>query len=172
MVTMALIVGLVTFAIPCWGMIARSRSKQAAIGMVMNSLEQARQAALIRKSDVWVIFHHPGGLKPDAFRIIAKQNKEITPLDAWHFLPERISFTDATDSLMKERPPTDILLASMNGQTLPTGTLFGGVMFQRSGRVGVPLPGGNSLELNFDSTGTALSESITLSRATGRATSQ
>ena len=169
---MALIVGLVTLALPCWGMIARSRSKQAATGMVMGSLEQARQAAITRKDDVWVIFQHPGSLKPDAIRLLAKQGKEITPLDSWHSIPERISFADASDSLMKERPPADILLASMNGQTPLSGTRFGGVMFQRSGRIGVPLPGGNSLFLKFDSMGTALPEFITLSRATGRATSQ
>lgn len=172
LVTMSLIAVLAALIVPCWGMITRSRSKQVATSLVMESLEGARQRAITSKNDIWVVFQHPGGIAHDSLRLLSKQSGIITPLDKWQPLPSGISFNSGSDSLMKEHPSADLLASSLNGQTPAAGTLFGTVMFQRSGRIGIPLPGGYPLLLGLDSLAVPLAASIVLSRATGRATCQ
>jgi prepilin-type N-terminal cleavage/methylation domain-containing protein len=171
LVTMSLIVVLMTLGIPCWGMMTRSRSKQAAASLVMESLERARLAAITNKSDVWVIFQHPGGITPDSLRILSSQGGVISPLDRWQPLPAGISFHSG-DNLMKEQPPAPLLSSSLDGKTPDIKTRFGSIMFQRAGRVGIPLPGGNPMTLELASTATQPTTAILLSRATGRATCQ
>jgi prepilin-type N-terminal cleavage/methylation domain-containing protein len=168
-VTMSLIVVLAALVVPCWGMIARSRSKQAATSLVMDSLERARQTAITSKKDVWVIFQHTEGTACDSLRLLSKEGNVITPLDRWQSLPDGISFCETVDSMMQEPPPNDLLLSACNTQTPPAGSHYGAVMFQRSGRIGVPLPGSHPLVLGLDAASVPLPESITLSRATGRA---
>lgn len=171
-VTMSLIVALTALVIPCWGVVIRSRSKQAAVSLVLESLEQARQTAITKKSDVWVIFQHPAGGACDSLRLLSRQGNSITPLGVWQRLPGGITFRSSSDSLMQQRPPGDLLLSSFNAQAPPEGSLFGSVMFQHSGRIAVPLPGGPPLVLGLNAKASPLPESIMLSRATGRATYQ
>lgn len=171
LVTMAMIIALATLVVPCWGMIARSRSKQVASGMIMESLDRARQVAITSKTDVWVVFQHPEGIKADCLRLLSKQGSVITPLDRWQTLPEGIVFQSG-ENLMKEQPPADLLSSALNGQNTAAGTHFGSIMFQRSGRIGAPLPGGNPLSVQLTSVTTPFCATISLSRATGRATCQ
>ncbi len=166
---MSLIIALAALVVPGWGMIARSRSKQVATSLVMDSLERARQTAITNKKDVWVIFQHPAGTACDSLRLLSKEGSVITPLDRWQSLPGGITFCETVDSVMKEPPPNDLLLSAFNAQKPPVGSHYGAVMFQRSGRIGIPLPGSHPLVLGLDAASVPLPESITLSRATGRA---
>ncbi len=171
-VTMSLIIGLAALALPCWGMLARSRSQHVATSLVMESLERARQTAITTKKDVWVIFQHPAGKAGDSLRLLSKEGNVITPLDRWQTLPVGITFRETEDSLMKEIPPSGLLFSIYNNQPPPAGSHYGSVMFQGSGRVGVPLPGSHPLVLQLNATSVPLPEAITLSRATGRALCQ
>ena len=172
LVTMTLIAALASLVVPCWGMLTKSRSKQAATSIVMESLERARHAAITKKTDVWVIFQHQGGLQKDALRLLSRQGGIITTLDSWQPLPTGISFFAGSDSLMKERPPAEILITALNGETIVNGKLFGALMFQRSGRVGIPMQGGVPLILELNSVSSMSPTSILISRATGRATTK
>jgi prepilin-type N-terminal cleavage/methylation domain-containing protein len=172
LVTLALITLLISLIIPCWGVISRSRARQAATAVVMESLEQARYAAITKKTDVWVIFRHTEGLNPDALRVLARQASVSSPLTAWQPLPKGTSFYLGEDTLMKERPPEEVLTSSLNGSPPPSKDLFGAIMFQRSARIGVPLFGGNSLVIQLASPSGIAPGKILLSRATGRATFQ
>ncbi len=172
LVTLALMTLLISLIIPCWGVISRSRARQAATAVVMESLEKARYAAITQKTDVWVIFRHTEGFNPDALRILSRQASASSPLSAWQSLPKGISFYDGEDTLMKERPPEEVLTSSLNGSSPPPRDLFGSIMFQRSARIGVPLLGGNSLVIELASPAGISPGKILLSRATGRATFQ
>lgn len=168
LVTITLITVLMALVIPCWGVIARSRARQAATGIVMDSLEHARNVAITGKNNVWVIFQHQEGIHQDSLRTLVKQGAGISPLGSWQVLPTGTSFH--TDALMEERPPAEILTIALNGKSPQSGETFGAVMFQSSGRIGIPLPGSHPLSLQLDSQSGISPEPITLSRATGRAT--
>ena len=73
---------------------------------------------------------------------------------------------------MGERPSQDILSSAFNGVIPSDSGTLGSVMFQRSGRIGLPLQGGNQLILPFDSLSGPAPEPILLSRATGRPSSK
>jgi type II secretory pathway pseudopilin PulG len=169
--TLALVTALTTLAIPCWGMIARSRARTASVSIVMGTLERARQTALSTKNDVWVLLRHPGGGLPDSLRLLTKKGSLITPLDSWQSLPDGITFHEK-ESLMEEHPNENLLSVALNGGKPSSDTLYGSVMFQSSGRIGIPAPGGPPLTLSLDSKTGSHPEEIVLSRATGRATYQ
>ena len=169
LVTIALIAAMASLIVPCWGTITRSRARQTATTIVMESLEHARIAAITGKNDVWVIFRHQGGINPDSLRILSKQGVTISPLAPWQNLPAGISFHLGSETLMKERPPAEVLMTALNGKTPANGEIFGAVMLQRAGRIAVPLMGGNALLLQLDSVTGSAANPIILSRATGRA---
>lgn len=172
LVTMTLIVALVSLAVPCWGVITRSRSQQAATSLVMSSLERARVAAIAQKCNLWVVFQHRQPPKQDSFRLLSKQGLIMTPLGAWQCLPAGISFHPGAGSLMQAPPPTEVVASSFNGLNAPEGASFGVLMFLGSGRVGMPLPGGPPLLLRLDSISKSTPTEILISRATGRATTE
>ena len=140
--------------------------------MVMESLELARSSALTTKRDTWVLFRHSAEGQQDALRIISREEGSSTPLSNWKPLPAGILFHVGEGTLMDEPPPREILSAALGTSATPTGLTFGSVMFQRSGRIGRPLPlssgNGNQLTLTFDSKVGPAPKPILLSRATGR----
>ena len=170
LVTITLIAALMSLMVPCWRALTRIRSKQAAAGIVMESLEHARQSAITSKATAWVVFRHNGGIRNDSLRILRKQGGTISPLNGWIPLPMGISFGTGTENLIHEPPPKDILSASLNNKSAAAGDVIGSVMFQSSGRIGVPLPGGNALAILLETQSGTPAQTITLSRATGRAT--
>ena len=172
LVTVTLIVALVLLMVPCWGMITRSRSKQAATNLVMGSMEQARHAAIAQKFDLWVVFQHRQPPALDSFRLVSRQGSIIIPVNAWQNLPAGVSFHPGSGSLMQDPPPANVLSSSLDGLNVPEGTSFGSLMFLGSGRVGIPLPGGAPLVLKLDSLSSSIPAEILISRATGRATTQ
>ena len=172
LVTITVIAALASLVIPSWSSLSRVHARKAAAGLVMDSLEGARVAAQSTKRNVWVIFRHSGDKTPDSLRVVTKETNGSTPLGAWLKLPAGISFRVDENTLMEETPPADILAAGLNGKTATSGESFGCVMFLRSGRIGIPQPGGKSLTLDFSSTSGSPPGSITLSRATGRTSYQ
>lgn len=172
LVTITLIAALASLVVPCWGMITRSRAKQAATSLVMDSLERARHSAIAKKNDVWVVFQHQESLTQDSLRLVIKQDGVIIPLDGWQPLPNGISFECNSASLMKQSPPEEILSSIVPDESSKKGATFGSLLFQRSGRVGVPMPGGVPLVLLLNSPSNPAPISIMLSRATGRATTK
>ena len=170
MMTVALISVLMALMIPCWGAITRSRSRQAGTTLVMETLELARTAAITGKTDVWVVFRNEGGSSHGSLRILSRQGTRIQPLGPWQKLPAGISFLGGVDSFMKEKPPGEVLSSSLGTQVRTNDEDFGSVMFQRSGGIGMPLPGSNALQLELaNNPDTNACSTITLSRATGRA---
>jgi hypothetical protein len=139
--------------------------------MVMESLELARSTALTTKRDTWVVFRHQVEGNRDAFRIVSSGAGSVMPLGPWKQLPGGILFRDGEGTLMEEHPSQEILSSALNEIAPPAGQTFGSVMFQRSGRVGRPLRGGNQLILSFNSSVGPAPQSILLSRATGRSSS-
>jgi type II secretory pathway pseudopilin PulG len=172
LVSVGLITVFMVLMIPCWGAMSRSRARQAATGIVLTSMERARNAAITGKNNVWVIFRDSAGVNQASLRTLIKKDSMITPLGPWQPLPAGISFLKDSATLMQEHPPGDVLAASLNGQPPATGELFGALMFQNSGRIGIPLSGGTPLAIHLSSVSGHPPGQIILSRATGRATSQ
>jgi hypothetical protein len=131
----------------------------------MDAVEHARSEAISSGREVWVVFRHYGAKGPDADRIMAREGGKIVPLSGWNRLPQGITFHTGSQAIPDARPPKEILETADNP---PCGQdSFGALMFLRSGTVGWPKPGAESLCLPLDSKGGR--SLITLSRGTGRA---
>lgn len=169
LVTLAVITALCSIAIPAWGALATSRARQSSLALVMESLDRARSTAISTRQETWVVFRHGEG-SPDALRLVTVADKSCSPLGGWQALPGGMRFVNGIGTLMEEEPPPAILKAARGG-ILPEGhgSTFGGVMFQRSGGIGVPLRGGNRLALRVGSPKDSKTTELLLSRATGRA---
>lgn len=181
LVTITVIAALCSLILPAWQSVKRSRSRQAALTITMESLERARIAAITGKKDTWVVFRHrknppvgrQGNDRCDAIRIIEKERENISPIATWQPLPAGTAFDSSANTLMAEPPPGDILLSAVNGNA-PGDVTFGSIMFLRSGKVGLPRPGGNGLTLGIVESPTGSPSdsrlaSLHVSRATGRA---
>lgn len=170
--SITIIAALASLTVPAWSTLTRSRARQIAGSMVMESLELARSSALTTKRDTWVLFRHRGDGERDALRIVSREEGSSAPLGTWKPLPAGILFHVGQGTLMDEPPPREILSAALGESASPAGQTFGCVMFQRSGRIGRPSPSpagsGNQLTLSFDSKVGPAPHPITLSRATGR----
>ncbi len=170
LVTITLIAALVSLVAPSWTKITGSHARRTATSSVMETLERARGAAIAGKKEVWVIFRHPGDRSRDSLRIVTRDSGTLSALGPWLYLPPGLTFHGGSDTLMEERPSPDVIKTSLGGTAPGAGDLFGNVMFQRSGRVGLPMQGGNQLMLRFDAAKGPAPEPVILSRASGRAT--
>lgn len=181
LVTMTVMAALISLILPAWNSVKRSRARQAALTITMESLERARTAAITGKKEVWVLLRHgntPSGRTPesesgDAIRIIGKTGDDISPIDPWQPLPAGTSFVPTPGTLMEEAPPREILTSALGGKA-PVNTTFGSIMFLRSGRVGIPKTGGNGLSLRIGESATGSKSAphtacLLISRASGRA---
>ena len=168
LVTITVIAAVASLSIPAWSAIVRTGAGRNADRIVMESMEEARTSAIAARKDVWVVFDHAPAGRPDGLRIISRDRDTVSAVGGWHYLPRGISFHSGAGTLLEERPPSEILSTAINGNRAP-GETFGGVLFQRSGRIGLPAQGGNQLTLRFDSVTGPSPEPINISRATGRA---
>jgi hypothetical protein len=168
LVTLGLIALLVTLSVPVWNGLIRTRSMRAAASATIDSLERARNEAISSKRDVWVILKHasPGG--QDALRIMLRGEEGTQPLGPWVPLPGGSFFRPGEGSIVEERPPGDIVTASLGGVSPGRDDSFGGVKFARSGGIAVPARGGNSLSIPIGNSSGTPPVRITLSRGTGR----
>lgn len=172
LVTMAVIAALASLAIPAWGLLARTAGQRKAAAVVMESLERARSEAITAKQDVWVLFcHHPRGDRPDAMRLLGKEGISVSPLGPWIKLPSRVAFRTGAGTLMDECPPASVQKAAFPESEKSGECVIGCVMFRRSGGVGIPLQGGNTLSITLGGT-KGTDATITLARAAGRASAE
>jgi type II secretory pathway pseudopilin PulG len=169
LVTITAIAALALITMPAWSQLTRSQGGKAAASLVMGVLEQARIAATSGQKEVWVILRHAAGDGRDGLRIVSRAADGYVADGTWVSLPSGISFQTGANSLMDEKPP-GILLSQANNAT-PGGKSYsyGGLMFQRTGRVGIPKQEGNTLSIILQSSQAGRTETIALSRATGRA---
>ena len=168
LVVIALVAALISLAVPAWTSITRHQAKNSAISLVMEGLEQARLAATSGKKEVWVVFRNDA-TKKASLRLVSQEAASYTPLGNWIMLPQGISFQTGGSTLMEQKP-TDVIIAAALGSQLPKGAPLGSILFLRSGRIGVPQPGGPALSLQLRDSMAPIPQSITISRATGRST--
>ena len=175
---MAVIAALLSLAVPTWGAITRSQANSAAVSLVMGTLEQARLAAVSGKKEVWVLFKNDDARKQASLRIVTREGKggtgsvPFTSMGSWTMLPRGITFQTGDNSLMDQRPLVEVIAAATAtaiAAPVPPSISVGGMMFQRSGRVGIPQQGGPSLLLRLQSPKGPLPTPIELSRGSGRA---
>jgi len=166
LVVIALIAALISLAVPAWTSIARHQAKNSAVSLVMEGLEQARIAASSGKKEVWVVFRNELAKKA-SLRLVRQEATNFTPLGNWITLPQGITFQTGGSTLMEQKPP-DVVIAATLGSQLPKGATLGSILFLRSGRIGLPQPGGPALSLQLADSMAPIPQSITISRATGR----
>ncbi len=174
LVVLAVIAALVSLALPAWRAITRSHANNAAMSLAMGTLEQARLAAVSGKKEVWVVLRNEDALNKGSLRIVSRSGREDSPLQSlvplgnWTLLPRGIIFQTGERTLMDQNLPADVIAAALGGSP-SKGISLGGVMFQRSGRIGIPQQGGPSLSLRLKNEKGPLPSSIELSRGSGRA---
>ena len=178
LVVMAVIAALVSLAVPTWGVITRSQANNAAVSLVMGTLEQARLAAVSGKKEVWVLFKNDDPRKQASLRIVTREGiggtgaVPFTSVGSWTQLPLGITFQTGENTLMDQKPLIEVIAAAMGtaiGASTSPATSIGGVMFQRSGRIGIPQQGGPALLLRLRSLKGPLPSPIEFSRGSGRA---
>lgn len=178
LVVMAVIAALVSIAVPTWGAITRSQANSAAVSLVMGTLEQARLAAVSGKKEVWVLFKNDDAQKQASLRIVTREgiggtgSVPFTSMGSWTVLPRGITFQTGDNNLMDQKPLVEVI-ASATGTAIatpvPPTISLGGMMFQRSGRIGIPQQEGPALLLRLRSPKGPLPTPIELSRGSGRA---
>jgi len=175
---MTVIAALVSLAIPTWGAITRSQANSAAVSLVMGTLEQARLAAVSGKKEVWVLFKNDDARKQASLRIVIREgiggtgSVPFTSVGSWTMLPREITFQTGENTLMDQKPLDEVIAAAMGtarAAPVPPTISLGGMMFQRSGRIGIPQQGGPALLLRLRSPKGPLPAPIELSRGSGRA---
>ena len=172
--TVTVIAALASLAIPAWGLLSKTVARRNATAMVMESLERARSEAITTKQDIWIIFcHHPRGDGPDALRLVTKEGGSVSPraIGPWIKLPPSISFREGSGTLMDERAPDDIVKAAFTKPDQSGDFTAGALMFRRSGGIGIPAQGGNSLTISLGPS-KGPDSIITLARAAGRASAE
>jgi len=178
LVVMAAIAALMSLAVPTWGAITRSQANSAAVSLVMGTLEQARLAAVSGKKEVWVLFKNDDGQKQASLRIVTREgiggtgSVPFTSSGSWIMLPRGIMFQVGEDTLMDQKPLAEVIAAATGttiAASVPTSISVGGMMFQRSGRIGIPQQGGPALLLRLRSLKGPFPSLIELSRGSGRA---
>ena len=167
LVTIALIAVLASLAVPAWSTINRGRANRVATGIVMDSLERARSGAISGRRDVWVVFRHAEN-SIDGLRIASRDGDNYAAEGPWLNLPAGISFLGGVGTALEEKPPKEVIQAVLGTQNPSDKDIHGGVMFLRTGRVGVPLQGGNQLAILFHSVKGNPPSQVIISRATGR----
>ncbi len=169
LVATAILAILAALVFPVWKTFSSSRGGKLAVSTVMESLEQARIAAISARTEVWVVFR--SGKTPDqgSLRILTRGAGGYLPAGPWRRLPSGVTFRPGTGTLMGERPPTDIVAAATGTTTTAGEEEFGGVLFNRAGRVILPAPGVNKLILFLQEGTSSPPREITLARGTGRA---
>lgn len=169
LVTITVIAALALITMPAWSQLTRSQGGKTAASLVMGVLEQARIAATSGQKEVWVIFRHSAGVGRDGLRIVSRAGDGYVADGTWVSLPSGISFQTGANSLLDEKPPGNLLSQANNGTPGGTSYSYGGLMFQRTGRIGIPEQEGNTLSIILQSSQAGSTETIALSRATGRA---
>ena len=174
LVVLAVIAVLVSLALPAWRAITRSHANNAAMSLAMGTLEQARLASVSGKKEVWVVFRNEAALKKGSLRIVTRDGNKgsalqsLVALGNWIQLPRGITFQTGEGTLMDQNPPTEVIATALGGS--PSQELsMGGVMFQRSGRIGIPQQGGPGLSLRLKNHKGPLPSSLELARGSGRA---
>jgi prepilin-type N-terminal cleavage/methylation domain-containing protein len=166
LVVIALIAALISLAVPAWASITRHQAKNSAISLVMEGLDQARIAATSGKKEVWVVFRNDT-TKKASLRLVSQEASSYTPLGNWNMLPQGVTFQTGGSTLMEQKPPQAVIAAALGSQ-LPMEATLGSILFLRSGRIGIPQPGGPTLSLQLEASKAPLPDPITISRATGR----
>jgi prepilin-type N-terminal cleavage/methylation domain-containing protein len=166
LVVIALIGVLISFALPTGASIMRNQAKNSAVSLVMGGLEQARLSACAGKKEVWVVFRNDPA-KRSSLRLVTQEPECCNPLGNWITLPQGIIFQPGANTLMGQQPPAPVTTAAVGSQESAQATL-GGILYQRSGRIGMPQPGGPPLTLQLASGTAPEPEPISISRATGR----
>lgn len=163
----ALLLGL---AFPAGQALLRSASSRAATARVMDVLENARAEAVGSGREVWVVLRHDGrkgkDSSGDALRVVVREGRGASPLGPWSKLPSGAAFRTGSGAIPDEPAPSDILAAACGSPSATAGVTTGALMFRRSGDIGRPGRGGNSLVVPID-TATGAS-TVTLTRGTGR----
>ena len=170
LVTITVIAALALLTMPAWSKFTRTHACRGAIPIVMGTLEQTRLASTSGQKEVWVVFRHSGNGGKDAMRIITRSGDGFAPVGTWISLPAGVSFQKGTGGLMDEQPPANIMAQAIKGGVAQSGSTYGALMFQRTGRIGIPKQDGNTLSLSLCSSAPKDTETILLSRGTGRAT--
>jgi len=131
----------------------------------METLDHARREAISSGREVWVVLRHDPKKRLDAERIVIWKDGKFSPEGGWVQLPSGVAFELGSGAIPDASPPPEILEAA--GKAPDEGTSFGGVMFLRSGTVGWPKPGAESLLIPLDSK--HVKSLVSLSRGTGKA---
>ena len=138
---------LAVLALPSMNSLLGSTGRKGAVISVMNTLEQARVAALEKGRDVFVVFWRRQGTEADAMLVLQKNEADTKwePLSRWIELPDGVLFYKPAndDSVFSE--DTDLLASqSISPTELPGHPSaselddVGGIRFNSNGSVAHP----------------------------------
>lgn len=168
LVTIAVISVIASLTMPAWRAITESQKKQSALALVMETLDQARLMAVTGKKEVWLLFEDHGSRGQSSLRIVVREASGYSTYGSKTCLPGGIRFVHGEGDIMDHNAPPEVLQATSGAGTTSSENT-GGVMFQGSGRIGLPAQGGNLLSLSLANDKGVAYETIELSRGTGRA---
>jgi prepilin-type N-terminal cleavage/methylation domain-containing protein len=149
LVVVAVICVMMTLLVPAVGSMTSSGGRKGAVTIVMNTLEQARMAAIEKSRDVVVVFWKKNGTtsaadEQDAILVLRRDDSNNwEPIGRWVKLPKGVLFhsEDAHSEILKQNSSAlaevaDATISALPGN--PTKINLGAVQFSSSGAVQLP----------------------------------
>ena len=168
LVTLVVIAALAPLIMPSWS----SLSEFMPAGRLYPwswVLSNRRDRGSLWSEECWVVFRRLERGGREGMRILARDGEGgYAPIWFWISLPTGISFLSEAKTLMDQKPSPLVVDSALNRITPPNGTLMGGVIFLRTGRIGSPKQGENQQAIILSSNASPETETILPSRATGR----
>jgi len=134
---------------PAVGSMTSTGGRKGAVTIVMNTLEQARMAAIEKSRDVVVVFWKKNGTTPaadeqDAILVLRRDDSNNwEPISRWVKLPKGVLFhgEDAQSEILKQNSSAlaevpDVAISALPGN--PIKVNLGAVQFSSSGAVQLP----------------------------------
>jgi hypothetical protein len=149
LVVVVIVCVMMSLLAPAVGSMTSTGGRKGAVTLVMNTLEQARMAAIEKSRDVVVVFWKKNGTtsaadEQDAILVLRRDDSNNwEPIGRWVKLPKGVLFhgEDTQSEILKQNSPalaevTDAAISALPGN--PTKINLGAVQFSSSGAVQLP----------------------------------
>ena len=173
LVTLALVVGMMSLALPGWHALEERMMRHAATGVMLRGLEAARVTAITQRANTWIILQHRDSLNgSDRFCSVQEEEGKFQTITPWINLPNGVSFLIMPGTIMSQQAPESLYrgLQQLSPQEIfLENNVMGYLQWNAQGSITYPAAGSIPLVLALSTSSGKIIDEIGFSRLTGRA---